>query len=80
MRNTLTPFVPDKSGLMASFAHVKSCESEDGRDNVEEFWQAAVAGRSEGLMIKVWGLIIEATLHQAEQSCCSFLIVGKSKK
>ena len=58
MRNTLTPFVPDKSGLMASFAHVKSCESEDGRDNIEEFWQAAVAGRSEGLMIKVWGLIV----------------------
>lgn len=32
---------------------MQSCESEDGRDAVEEFWQEAVSSRSEGLMIKV---------------------------
>lgn len=37
----------------ARFAHVESCESEDGREAVDEFWQRAVEGRSEGLMIKV---------------------------
>ncbi|KAI0092934.1 hypothetical protein BDY19DRAFT_920969 [Irpex rosettiformis] len=52
LRSTLPPFMPDNSNL-ASFDHVKSCESQGGRGAVEEFWETAVAGRSEGLMIKL---------------------------
>lgn len=48
------PYTPDsgQTGL-ARFDHVQSCESEEGRESVEEFWQNAVNGRSEGLMVKV---------------------------
>ena len=35
------------------FDHVKSVESEEGRDAVEAFWQEAVNSSSEGLMVKV---------------------------
>ncbi|KAL4255020.1 DNA ligase [Abortiporus biennis] len=47
----------------ARFTHVQSCESEDGREAVEEFWQTAVNSRSEGLMIKLLdsGEILEET-------------------
>lgn len=44
--------VPDSKGA-AQFQHVQSCESADGREIVEQFWQEAVSSRSEGLMIKV---------------------------
>lgn len=54
LRTTFSPFIPEEVN-MARFNHVQNCESEDGRDTVEEFWQSAVNGRSEGLMIKVWG-------------------------
>ncbi|KAI1794145.1 ATP-dependent DNA ligase [Ganoderma leucocontextum] len=37
----------------ARFDHVKSVESEEGRDAVEEFWLAAVNSSSEGLMVKL---------------------------
>jgi DNA ligase-1 len=40
-------------GVPARFDHVRSVESTDGREAVEEFWQEAVEGRAEGLMIKV---------------------------
>ncbi|KAI0699263.1 ATP-dependent DNA ligase [Cytidiella melzeri] len=52
LRNTLPPVTPEQT-TTARFDHVQSCESEDGRDVVEEFWQTAVNGRSEGLMIKL---------------------------
>jgi len=32
---------------------VESCESEDGRETIEEFWMKAVESRCEGLMIKL---------------------------
>lgn len=32
---------------------MESCESEDGREVVEEFWMKAVESRCEGLMIKL---------------------------
>lgn len=38
---------------MARFDHVESVESDEGREAVEEFWQKAIEGRVEGLMIKV---------------------------
>jgi len=37
----------------ARFDHVESCESEEGRRAIEEFWLRAVNSRCEGLMIKV---------------------------
>ncbi|KAI0344656.1 ATP-dependent DNA ligase [Trametopsis cervina] len=52
LRNTFPPFTPEQLGV-ARFDHVQSIESEDGRESVEAFWQAAVNGRSEGLMIKL---------------------------
>ena len=52
LRSRFPPFVPEQK-TAARFAHVESCESEDGRDVVEEFWQTAVDSRCEGLMIKV---------------------------
>ena len=53
MRERLPPFTLDRKEL-ARFGHVESCESEDGRKAIEEFWQTAVASRCEGLMIKVF--------------------------
>lgn len=38
---------------IARLSQVESCESDGGRAAVEQFWQKAVEGRSEGLMIKV---------------------------
>lgn len=46
------PVIPDNAAI-ARLEHVESCDSDEGRDAMEEFWQKAVAGRSEGLMIKV---------------------------
>ena len=43
---------PDQPSA-ARFDHVESCESEEGRNAVEEFWLRAVDSRCEGLMIKV---------------------------
>ena len=42
----------------ARLAHVQSCESDEGREAVEEFFQMAVASKSEGLMVKVRGLLL----------------------
>ena len=44
--------IPETKGA-ARLAHVDSCESEDGREAVEKFWQKAITSRSEGLMVKV---------------------------
>lgn len=52
LRERLPPFAPQRAGL-ACFKHVESCESEDGRDAVDEFWMKAVESRCEGVMIKV---------------------------
>jgi DNA ligase 1 len=41
----------------AKFDHVESCESEEGRKVIEEFWHRAVDSRCEGLMIKVSGRV-----------------------
>lgn len=60
MREKLPPFASQQSGI-ARFDHVESCESEEGRDSVEEFWMKAVESRCEGLMIKV-GYWSEAVL------------------
>ena len=53
----------------AHFAHVECCESELGREKVEEFWQQAVESRSEGLMIK-------ARISYQEPSHYPLLILG----
>ncbi|GJE92226.1 ATP-dependent DNA ligase [Phanerochaete sordida] len=52
LRTVFPPMVPERKGA-AHFQHVQSCESTDGRDAVEQFWQEAVGSRSEGLMIKL---------------------------
>ncbi|KAK7687060.1 hypothetical protein QCA50_009560 [Cerrena zonata] len=52
LRSQLPPIIPTQKGA-ARFDHVQSCESEDGREAVEEFWQMAVNSRTEGLMIKL---------------------------
>jgi len=47
----------------AKFDHVESCESEEGRTAVEDFWLRAVNGPFEGLMIKLLdhGEVLEGT-------------------
>ncbi|CAL1707613.1 unnamed protein product [Somion occarium] len=52
LRSQFPPIIPQHKSA-ARFDHVRSCESEDGREAVEEFWQTAVNSRSEGLMIKL---------------------------
>ncbi|KIJ67942.1 hypothetical protein HYDPIDRAFT_25397 [Hydnomerulius pinastri MD-312] len=52
LRTRFPALIPDEQGA-ARLAHVESCESEQGREWIEEFWQKAVDSRCEGLMIKV---------------------------
>ncbi|KAI0743560.1 hypothetical protein C8Q80DRAFT_1181931 [Daedaleopsis nitida] len=52
LRTRFPPFTPPQKGA-ARFDHVKSVESEEGREAVEEFWQTAVNSSSEGLMVKL---------------------------
>ncbi|KAL5485090.1 hypothetical protein ACEPAI_7732 [Sanghuangporus weigelae] len=52
LRSNFPPVLPT-SPFLAKFDHVECCESEYGREAVEEFWQRSVDGRSEGLMIKL---------------------------
>lgn len=51
LRSHFPPFLPSDKG--ARLDHVESCESDAGKDAIEEFWQKAIESRSEGLMIKV---------------------------
>ncbi|THH31804.1 hypothetical protein EUX98_g2395 [Antrodiella citrinella] len=55
---------------MAQFDHVKNCESEDGRENLEEFWELALTSRTEGLMIKLLdnGDILEEPKSKKEKT------------
>ena len=59
LREYFPPVIPQAKGA-ARFAHVESCESEDGREVVEEFWEKAITSRSEGLMIKVTWILISS--------------------
>ncbi|KAL7281676.1 hypothetical protein ACG7TL_004993 [Trametes sanguinea] len=52
LRTRFPPYIPPQKGA-ARFDHVKSVESEDGREAVEDFWQTAVNSSSEGLMVKL---------------------------
>ncbi|KAM5531588.1 hypothetical protein V8D89_014757 [Ganoderma adspersum] len=52
LRTRFPPYTPQERDA-ARFDHVKSVESEEGRDAVEEFWQTAVHSSSEGLMVKL---------------------------
>jgi len=52
LRRFFPRIIPEHKGL-AWFDHVESCESEGGKEMVEEFWQRAVDSRCEGLMIKL---------------------------
>ncbi|KAG1802758.1 ATP-dependent DNA ligase [Suillus plorans] len=51
LRSHFPPFLPSDKG--ARLDHVESCESDAGKDAIEEFWQKAIESRSEGLMIKL---------------------------
>ncbi|KAI0775738.1 ATP-dependent DNA ligase [Trametes elegans] len=52
LRTRFPPHTPPQTAA-ARFAHVRSVESELGREAVEDFWQAAVNSASEGLMVKL---------------------------
>ncbi|KAJ3552205.1 hypothetical protein NM688_g4271 [Phlebia brevispora] len=67
LRTRFPPHIPGVKGA-ARFDHVQSCESEAGREAVEEFWQTAVNSRSEGLMVKLLdsGEITESTEKTAK--------------
>ncbi|KAG1734705.1 ATP-dependent DNA ligase [Suillus paluster] len=52
LRSRFPPFLPSDKGA-GRLDHVESCDSEAGRDAIEEFWQKAIESRSEGLMIKI---------------------------
>jgi len=52
LRTEFSPVTPDAASA-ARFAHVECCESTDGKEAVEEFWQKSVESRAEGLMIKL---------------------------
>ncbi|KAG2078893.1 ATP-dependent DNA ligase [Suillus decipiens] len=52
LRSRFPPFLPSGKGT-GRLNHVESCESEAGKDAIEDFWQKAIESRSEGLMIKL---------------------------
>jgi len=52
LRGQFPPHTP-QGGKIARFSHIESYDSESGRPVFEEFWESAVASRSEGLMIKL---------------------------
>ncbi|KIK99060.1 hypothetical protein PAXRUDRAFT_794423 [Paxillus rubicundulus Ve08.2h10] len=65
LRTRFPILAPEEPGI-ARFDHVESCESEQGREYIEEFWQKAVESRCEGLMVKLLdnGQIQEDVPHQ----------------
>ncbi|EJD52578.1 ATP-dependent DNA ligase [Auricularia subglabra TFB-10046 SS5] len=52
LRAQLPPFVPDDEHS-ARFDHMANCESADGREAVEDFWNQALELKTEGLMVKL---------------------------
>ncbi|KAI0663494.1 ATP-dependent DNA ligase [Cubamyces menziesii] len=68
LRSRFPPYTPPQTGA-ARFDHVRSVESEDGRDAVEEFWQTAVNSASEGLMVKLLdsGEVLEEPNQQKDR-------------
>ncbi|KAG8962030.1 hypothetical protein FRC03_004669 [Tulasnella sp. 419] len=52
LRTMFPPLVPEDRWT-ARLRHVESCEGEDGREAIEEFFQKSVEEKSEGLMIKL---------------------------
>ncbi|KAF4598236.1 hypothetical protein EYR38_006632 [Pleurotus pulmonarius] len=52
LRLNFAPRTPQEQSI-ARFDHVASCESNSGKEKVEEFWEKAIESRCEGLMIKV---------------------------
>ncbi|OSX66434.1 hypothetical protein POSPLADRAFT_1043869 [Postia placenta MAD-698-R-SB12] len=67
LRERFPPLHPERKDA-ARFDHVQSCESEDGREAIEEFWQTALNSSCEGLMIKLLdhGEVVEE-LNQKEK-------------
>ncbi|KAL1939770.1 hypothetical protein VTO73DRAFT_9470 [Trametes versicolor] len=68
LRTRFPAYTPPQKGA-ARFDHVRSVESEDGREAVEEFWQAAVNSSSEGLMVKLLdsGEVLEEPTQNKER-------------
>ncbi|TFY78874.1 hypothetical protein EWM64_g5137 [Hericium alpestre] len=62
------PVLPPEAGS-ARLRHVESCGSEEGKENVEEFWLRAVDSRCEGLMIKLLdhGEVLEGASARKEK-------------
>ncbi|KAL0956365.1 hypothetical protein HGRIS_002513 [Hohenbuehelia grisea] len=58
LRTEFPPLLPETLGI-ARFHHVESCESEAGKEAVQEFWERAVESRCEGLMIKLLDVIVQ---------------------
>ncbi|KAG8904197.1 hypothetical protein FRB99_002100 [Tulasnella sp. 403] len=60
LRTNFPPLTPENK-FTARLAHVESCESGEGRESIEDFFQSAVLSKSEGLMIKLLdsGVIID---------------------
>ncbi|KAG8905341.1 hypothetical protein FRC01_008393 [Tulasnella sp. 417] len=52
LRTNFPQYIPEDK-YTARLDHVESCEGDDGREVVEEFFQRAVDSKSEGLMIKL---------------------------
>ncbi|KAG8959663.1 hypothetical protein FRC00_001389 [Tulasnella sp. 408] len=52
LRTKFPQYIPEDK-YTARLDHVESCEGDDGREVVEEFFQRAVESKSEGLMIKL---------------------------
>ncbi|KAI0266814.1 DNA ligase [Gloeopeniophorella convolvens] len=69
LRKNFAPVKSDQTGA-ARFDHVESCESEVGREEIEEFWLRAVDSRCEGLMIKLLdhGEVLESTGPRKEKT------------
>ncbi|KAG8213716.1 DNA ligase [Butyriboletus roseoflavus] len=64
LRTRFPALTPEEPGT-ARFDHVNSCESEQGRECIEGFWQKAVESRCEGLMIKLLDSVenLETVMH-----------------
>ena len=61
LRQNFPSFTPEDK-FTARLKQVESCESDEGRETVEEFFQMAVNSKSEGLMVKVREFLIFGNL------------------
>ncbi|CCM01478.1 uncharacterized protein FIBRA_03532 [Fibroporia radiculosa] len=59
LRSHFPPYT-SKRKEVARLDHVRSCESEGGREAIEDFWRTALSSQCEGLMIKASDVLLDS--------------------